>query len=237
VFARVCALLLSTVVLFAVLPTAPVEVAPVANVAAVTSVVAPASRWVSPVDGQLRVARPFAPPPQPWLPGHRGVDLVAGAGTPVRAAGAGVVAFAGPVAGVGVVSIDHPGGLRTTYEPLVAVVRAGQAVATGDVIGALAAGHPGCPFPVCLHWGLRRGATYLDPLALLRPVRVRLKPLGTARAARAGPRPSGRSVRAGCRPARRAARTVGRTRRRRAPGSAVGTRSPAAAVQPPPQRR
>jgi murein DD-endopeptidase MepM/ murein hydrolase activator NlpD len=57
-------------------------------------------------------------------------------------------------------------------------VAAGQVVARGSPIGLLAAGHPGCPAPACLHWGLRRGETYLDPLVLLRPPRVRLLPWG-----------------------------------------------------------
>jgi murein DD-endopeptidase MepM/ murein hydrolase activator NlpD len=94
----------------------------------------------------------------------------------VLAAGAGVVRFAGVVAGRGVISIDHPGGLRTTYEPIVAAVRAGDRVMPGDVIGRLSAGHPGCPAPACLHWGLLRGGRYLDPLSLLGLGRVRLLP-------------------------------------------------------------
>jgi hypothetical protein len=51
-------------------------------------------------------------------------------------------------------------------------------VARGSPIGVLTAGHAGCPVDACLHWGLRRGETYLDPLALLRPPRVRLLPIG-----------------------------------------------------------
>jgi murein DD-endopeptidase MepM/ murein hydrolase activator NlpD len=133
-----------------------------------------------PMDGTHQVTRAFQPPPQPWLPGHRGVDLGATPGTVVRAAGAGVVAFAGRVAGTGVVSIDHPGGLRTTYEPVAPLVRAGQPVRLGQPIGVLLAGHPDCPVPACLHWGLRRGSVYLDPLALLGIGRVRLLPLVAA---------------------------------------------------------
>jgi murein DD-endopeptidase MepM/ murein hydrolase activator NlpD len=132
-------------------------------------------RW--PLDGQPVVVRPFDPPPQPWLPGHRGVDLAAAPGSVVRAAGAGVVVFAGQVVGRGVVSVEHPGGLRTTYEPVSPLVRAGQEVRAGDPIGVLVAGHVGCPTPACLHWGLRRGEAYLDPLSLLGAGRVRLLPL------------------------------------------------------------
>ncbi|NJC68203.1 M23 family metallopeptidase [Planosporangium thailandense] len=134
-------------------------------------------RW--PLDGRPSVVRRFAPPPQPWLPGHRGVDLSAEAGAPVYAAGPGVVRFAGMLAGRGVVSVDHPNGLRTTYEPVTPVVVAGQQVRAGDVIGKLDGDHPGCPAVYCLHWGLRLGATYLDPLALVGVARVRLLPLAT----------------------------------------------------------
>jgi murein DD-endopeptidase MepM/ murein hydrolase activator NlpD len=132
-------------------------------------------RW--PLDGRPPVVRRFEPPPRPWLAGHRGVDLSAGPGAPVYAAGPGIVRFAGPLAGRGVVSVDHADGLRTTYEPVSSVVTAGQAVRAGEVVGLLAAGHPGCPATACLHWGLRRGGTYLDPLALVGAARVRLLPL------------------------------------------------------------
>lgn len=129
-----------------------------------------------PLAGAPHVTRPFQPPPKPWLPGHRGVDLAATPGAAVFAAGAGVVAFAGVIAGVGVLSIDHPGGLRTTYEPVTASVPAGQPVVLGQPVGSVVPGHPGCPVPACLHWGLRRGAQYLDPLLLLKQGQVRLLP-------------------------------------------------------------
>ena len=93
------------------------------------------------------------------------------------AAGDGVVVFAGMVAGRPVVSVDHPGGLRTTYEPVDPAVGAGQAVARGSPLGTLLSGHAGCPAAACLHWGLRRGEEYLDPLLLVEPPRVRLLPL------------------------------------------------------------
>ncbi|MDR1265621.1 MAG: M23 family metallopeptidase [Propionibacteriaceae bacterium] len=125
---------------------------------------------VAPLPGA--VVRAFEPPAADWQPGHRGVDIAGQAGDTVVAAAAGVVHFAGMVAGRGVVSIDH-GGLRTTYEPVEALVRAGDQVFPGDVIGRLRAGHP-CPAEACLHWGLKQGETYLDPLSLLVSNEVRL---------------------------------------------------------------
>ena len=133
--------------------------------------------WTAPL-ADLVVVRPFEAPPHPYGPGHRGVDLAGSVGSPVLAAGDGVVAFAGMVAGRPVVSIDHPNGLRTTYEPVDPSVGAGQAVARGSPIGTLIAGHADCAAEACLHWGVRRGEVYLDPLALLRPPRIRLLPMG-----------------------------------------------------------
>ncbi|WP_347057565.1 M23 family metallopeptidase [Blastococcus sp. HT6-30] len=137
--------------------------------------------WVAPLPGEPVVGRPFEQPPRRYGPGHRGVDLVGAPGSPVLAAGDGVVVFAGMVAGRPVVSVGHAGGLRTTYEPVERTVGAGARVTRGSAIGTLAPGHDRCPAAACLHWGLRRGADYLDPLALLRPPRLRLLPLGRIR--------------------------------------------------------
>jgi murein DD-endopeptidase MepM/ murein hydrolase activator NlpD len=161
---RVLGLLL-TLILFAPAPGAAFARAP-----------EPVSGFGWPLDGTPTVVRRFDPPPEPWLAGHRGVDLAAGPGAVVRAAGAGTVVFAGRLAGRGVVSIDHANGLRTTYEPLDVTVTAGTVVGPGTPIGTLTAGHAGCP-AACLHWGLRRGDTYLDPLMLLGFARMRLLPL------------------------------------------------------------
>ncbi len=132
--------------------------------------------WTAPLPSTA-VTRAFDPLPHRYAAGHRGVDLAGAPGVQVLAAGDGVVAFAGMVAGRPVVSVDHAGGLRTTYEPVDPSVGAGQAVARGTPLGTLVSGHAGCPAAACLHWGLRRGADYLDPLGLLQVPRVRLLPL------------------------------------------------------------
>ena len=136
-----------------------------------------AAGWRWPLDPPVAVVAGFAAPAGPFAPGHRGVDLAGYVGDPVRSAAAGVVAFAGLVAGRGVVSVDHPGGLRTSYEPVLATVARGDQVATGAVLGRLESVASHCPPAACLHWGLRRGGTYLDPCSLLGAVRVRLLPV------------------------------------------------------------
>jgi len=107
-----------------------------------------------------------------------------------------VVSYAAVLAGRGVMTVKHDGGLRTTYEPVVATAAVGRRVAAGDAIGVLVAGHPGCPRIACLHWGLLRGNVYLDPLSLLDAGPVRLLPL--AGSGQAGePRPGAAPVPAG----------------------------------------
>ena len=167
---------LLVVVLVVGLLTGPAARAAPPPAAPPASAVVPASLWGWPLAGTPTVSRAFDALPTPYAAGHRGVDLVGRAGEHVLAAGAGVVAFAGPVAGRPVVSVDHADGLRTTYEPVQPLVAAGQAVDRGTPLGVLAVGHGGCPAEACLHWGLRRGENYLDPLVLLRPPRVRLLP-------------------------------------------------------------
>jgi murein DD-endopeptidase MepM/ murein hydrolase activator NlpD len=85
------------------------------------------------------VLRRFAVGPHPWSPGHRGVDLAADAGQQVLASGAGVVGFAGRVAGIGVVVVDHGGGLRTTYEPVDAAIGVGSRTVAGTRVGTVGA--------------------------------------------------------------------------------------------------
>lgn len=125
------------------------------------------ARYRAPVEGPLRVVNAFDPPATPYGPGHLGVDLAVEPGAPVRAAGAGVVSFAGSVAGRGVVVLAHPDGLSTEYEPITPTVRVGSIVPVGTVLGHLTGSHHGCTPARCLHWGARRGAVYLDPLSLL----------------------------------------------------------------------
>jgi murein DD-endopeptidase MepM/ murein hydrolase activator NlpD len=118
-----------------------------------------------PVLGQL--TRQYDPPETPFGSGHRGIDIAAPLGTPVRAAQGGTVAFAGPVAGALFVSIDHQDGVRTTYSWLSEVrARVGDRVARGAIVGLTGSGHPGVE-PPHLHLGARYGGEYIDPMLLL----------------------------------------------------------------------
>lgn len=134
-----------------------------------------------PVDDP-RLVSGFRPPQSDWHEGHRGIDLAARTGDPVRAMAGGVVGFAGTVAGKPVVSVLLAGGARLAYEPVLATVRVGARVRDGDVIGTVAAsgGHCGGGRG-CVHVGLRTmtsaGVTvYRDPRSLLDRRPAVLKP-------------------------------------------------------------
>ncbi|MFH8686044.1 peptidoglycan DD-metalloendopeptidase family protein [Streptomyces anulatus] len=132
-----------------------------------------------PLAGRPSVLRGWEPPTGPYGPGHRGVDLAAGPGARVLAATDGRVSFAGRVAGRGVVAIEVADSgsppLRITYEPVRALVEEGASTRAGQPVGVLEEGPFHCA-EGCLHWGLRRGDAYLDPLSLLPPSLLRRGP-------------------------------------------------------------
>ncbi len=94
---------------------------------------------------------------------HNGLDLAAPAGAPVRAAGAGIVRFAGDAGSYGnLVVVDHGGGLETRYAHLSAVaVKAGEPLAAGATVGAV--GQTGRATGPHLHFEVRRGGQATDP--------------------------------------------------------------------------
>ncbi|WP_435056473.1 peptidoglycan DD-metalloendopeptidase family protein [Streptomyces noursei] len=156
---------------------------PGVNAGQIAGPATPASDRSWPVTGPSgtppELLRGWEPPPTPWAAGHRGVDLAAAEGTAVRAAAPGQITFAGTVAGRGVLTIEVSDSgrppLHTTYEPIRATVHKGQHVTAGQPVGLLEDGPYHCREP-CLHWGLLRGTTYLDPLSLLPPTALRKGP-------------------------------------------------------------
>jgi murein DD-endopeptidase MepM/ murein hydrolase activator NlpD len=102
-----------------------------------------------------------------WGRMHEGIDLGAAYGTPIAAAAAGVVIYAGWEGGYGnLVVIDHGGGLATAYghQSRIAVV-AGQSVSQGEIIGYVGStGHSTGPH---LHFEVRVDGQAVDPLGYL----------------------------------------------------------------------
>jgi murein DD-endopeptidase MepM/ murein hydrolase activator NlpD len=137
--------------------------------------------WSWPLAPRPTVLRVFDPPPKPWLSGHRGVDLrAAPGGAAVTSPASGTVSFVGVVVDRPVITVDHGNGLRSSFEPVDSPLAHGAAVAKGDALGLSQPGH--CGMIPCVHWGVRRGEEYLNPLAFVTDLRpsVLLPPLEPA---------------------------------------------------------
>jgi murein DD-endopeptidase MepM/ murein hydrolase activator NlpD len=154
-------------------------IAPVAAIALAGSLLVPSAvasqgdeRLVfrPPVDRP--VTDPFRPPADPYGSGNRGVEYDTDPGDVVRAAAAGTVVFSGAVAGSLHVTVDHAGGVVSSYSHLLRIsVRGGAEVAQGQVI-AIAGDR--------LHFGVRVDGNYVDPFGFIgvRRIRVRLVSAG-----------------------------------------------------------
>jgi len=118
--------------------------------------------WSWPVDGPHVIVRPYLAPATEYGAGHRGVDVAST--TVLRAPADGVVHFAGTVVDRGVLSIDHGGGVLSSYEPVETDLHAGDVVHRGDVIGEIRPGH--C-LAQCVHLGVRVAGESVSPLLYL----------------------------------------------------------------------
>jgi murein DD-endopeptidase MepM/ murein hydrolase activator NlpD len=136
-----------------------------ASAPAPTPLLRPGAAYAVPLYGAL-VKTYDAPLDNPYAPGHRADNVAAPVGTPVRASADGVVGFAGNVAGNLSVSVDHTGGIKTTYSYLGTIVaKRNQRVSRGDVVGTVGPGHD-ASLPPNVQLSARRNGVYFDPLEL-----------------------------------------------------------------------
>ncbi|NND03018.1 MAG: M23 family metallopeptidase [Acidimicrobiia bacterium] len=126
-----------------------------------SNIVTPCAALTPPVVGEI--VQEFAPIGS--YAGHWGIDFGVDVGTPALAAAAGHVTFAGSVAGMLSVTIDHGGGLKTSYSYLSNIkVSAGDRLRVGDIVGATGLHHG----VASLHFSVRVDGVYEDPAAWLR---------------------------------------------------------------------
>jgi murein DD-endopeptidase MepM/ murein hydrolase activator NlpD len=135
--------------------------------------------WTWPVTGP--VIRGFDLPDDPYGPGHRGIDIAVPVGSTIGAPADGAVSFAGPVGGRLFLTIDHGGGLSSTYSWLTAnLVKKGDLVIRGQPVALTGWGHPDATVPH-LHLGVKLDDAYVDPTDYLGPISlaafVRLAPV------------------------------------------------------------
>src|SRR5215207_3325330 len=129
--------------------------------------------WLWPVRGE--VITQYRNGSDPYAGGqHRGIDIAAPVGTPVAAAAAGEVRFAGTAGSSGLtVSVRTGDGYDTSYLHLSSIaVRAGARVAGGERLGAVGTTGERSAATPHLHFGVREAGTrhaYIEPLSLLPP--------------------------------------------------------------------
>jgi murein DD-endopeptidase MepM/ murein hydrolase activator NlpD len=102
-----------------------------------------------------------------WGRMHEGIDIAVPSGTPVHAAAAGTVIYAGWMSGYGnLVAIDHGGGISTAYGHNTSLtVTVGQHVDQGQVISySGSTGHSTGPH---VHFEVRVNGSPRDPLGYL----------------------------------------------------------------------
>lgn len=107
---------------------------------------------------------------------HKGVDLAAPSGTPIRAVADGVVTRAGWAGGHGNhVELRHDGGVVTGYSHLSSIgVKVGQKVGQGDYVGRV--GSTGLSTGPHLHYEYRVNGVHKDPMKAIIPTDRSLDP-------------------------------------------------------------
>jgi murein DD-endopeptidase MepM/ murein hydrolase activator NlpD len=133
-----------------------------------------------PVRGDVRLASGFGMRFHPLLNErrmHTGVDWATSPGTPILAAGSGVIEEAGRKGQYGnYVRIRHPNGYHTAYGHLLRFrkgVAAGEKVRQGEIIGYV--GSTGLASGPHLHYEVLINSRFVDPLAIQVPRERELK--------------------------------------------------------------
>jgi murein DD-endopeptidase MepM/ murein hydrolase activator NlpD len=95
---------------------------------------------------------------------HTGIDIVAVKGTPVYAAGSGIVSRKGYSSGYGYyIEIQHAGGFRSFYAHLSrTLVNAGDSVVIATQIACV--GNTGVSTGSHLHYEIKKGKRFLNPI-------------------------------------------------------------------------
>ncbi|MBO1901175.1 M23 family metallopeptidase [Leucobacter weissii] len=146
---------------------------PLALLVVAVTAVAPRSHaaserlWSPPLGHPLRISAPYSLPNGPYRAGHRGIDLPATSGDPVRAPTSGTISFAGTVVDRPVISIRVDERTVLSMEPVTSALAAGDIVAPGGIVGEIDS-DAHCAGG-CLHLGVRVDGDYVNPLRFLRP--------------------------------------------------------------------
>lgn len=127
--------------------------------------------WRMPFEVPTQLVNEYRQPSSEYSAGHRGVDYLVSLNQEVLAPARGQVRFVGRVVDRNLISLSHPGGEITEFEPVCSDLIAGEQVEAGQIIGWVC--DPSiqyrqhCTNLRCLHFSLRKADMYLSPLALI----------------------------------------------------------------------
>jgi murein DD-endopeptidase MepM/ murein hydrolase activator NlpD len=124
--------------------------------------------WTVPAEGRLSSA--FGKRADPFTQTarfHRGIDIAAPTGAPIRAAQPGTVVFSGHLGGYGnTIILEHAGGYRALYGHASRnLVKEGELISAEQVIGEV--GSSGRSTGTHLHFELQKSGERLDPREFL----------------------------------------------------------------------
>lgn len=143
-------------------------------------------RWQWPLEHEQdnipTILRHFEKPPAAWLAGHRGIDIEVQEHETVIAPAQGVIRYAGIIAGVPTVSIQHQEGVVSSYQPvqLLPSLHIGSAITQRETFGIIALTQSSAMHCTqCLHWGVfmpEHPPQYRNPMHYIEPKTIVLKP-------------------------------------------------------------
>lgn len=122
--------------------------------------------WLVPLVAPAFVVSEYRAPITKYGAGHRGMDYNVRDRQTIFAPESGTVAFSGLVAKKPVVTVRHPDGLVSAYEPACTLLPVGASVLAGQPMGSVCANleyESHCAPWLCLHFSVRRDGQYLSP--------------------------------------------------------------------------
>lgn len=127
----------------------------------------PVINWIPPLEPPMNLVNLYRQPNSDYSAGHRGIDYQVTLGQPVLAPADGQVWFSGKVVNRNLISLMHPDGNLTEFEPVCTDLQKGEPVflgqEIGQVCGADASYRQHCRNATCLHFSIRQLGEYMSP--------------------------------------------------------------------------
>jgi murein DD-endopeptidase MepM/ murein hydrolase activator NlpD len=127
----------------------------------------PLINWAPPLEPPLNLINLYRQPNSDYSAGHRGIDYQVTLGQSVLAPADGEVWFSGKVVNRQLISLKHPDGNLTEFEPVCTDLQKGEPVFLGQEIGQICEADLGyrqhCTETTCLHFSIRQLGEYLSP--------------------------------------------------------------------------